>query len=351
MHSLSKEYIKSIKLDASHAKTISAIGVYKGREDLFTRQFPETLKSLKKVAKIESVDCSNQLEGIVIDRKRVDGIVLETTNPSGRDEQEFAGYRDALNHIHQNWEVLDFDINTIKSLHSIIFKYLPDEEGGRWKEKMNLIVEETIEGVRVRHTPVTPEKTPGAMDLLVERYHRALQEGNAPLVIIPLAIFDFLSIHPFWNGNGRVARLLTLLLLYKAGYKVGRYISIERIYKESGQSYYETLEMSSQGWHEGKHDIMPWLTYFWGVLIKAYKEFEERVGTVNRARGSKTAQIKLVVDRQIRPFSISDIERECADISREMIRKVLQDLRDEGKLRLEGVGRGAKWAKVQEGSI
>jgi len=183
---------------------------------------------------------------------------------------------------------------------------------------------------------------------MVKRHDDIVRAGEDPLITIPLAIFDFLCIHPFNDGNGRLARLLTLLLLYRAGFIVGRFISLERIFEETKETYYETLEGSSGGWHSGRHDILPWLTYFWGVLIRAYTEFEARVGTVTTGYGSKTEQIKLAIDRRTGPFAISDIERECPGISRDMIRHVLRQLRDEGTLRSTGVGRGAKWLKVQD---
>jgi Fic family protein len=158
-------------------------------------------------------------------------------------------------------------------------------------------------------------------------------------------VFDFLCIHPFLDGNGRVARLITLMLLYHFDYQVGRFISLERIFEESKDTYYESLEKSSRNWHESRHDIKPWLRYFWGVILRAYGEFEERVGTITKGRGSKTVHIQRVIDRKTGPFSISEIEAECSGISRDMIRVVLRKLRDEGILRLEGRGRGSRWVK------
>ena len=165
------------------------------------------------------------------------------------------------------------------------------------------------------------------------------------MVVIPLAILDFLCVHPFRDGNGRAARLLTLLLLYHFEYRVGRYISLERIFEESKETYYETLERCSQGWHQGKHNAYPWMDYFWGVLLRAYREFEERVGNIRTGKGSKTEQIRNAVERRIGPFAISDIESDCPWISREMIRLVLRQLRDERAIVLQGKGRGAKWIR------
>ena len=347
MNSLTNEYLDNLKFDSTQIASLRALGEYKGKQELFSHQSPETLDTLRNLAIIESTESSNRLEGIIVDRKRIQAIIKHSTKPRGRSEQEVTGYRDALALIHESWSALPFTINVIKQLHSIIYKYLPDE-GGIWKEHENIIIEKYPDGSkRIRFKPVSVKKTPEAMELLVERYKDFEKESRDPIIIIPLTVFDFLSIHPFQDGNGRMARLLTLLLLYHTGYEVGRFISLERIFEETKKSYYETLEISSQNWHEGKHDIYPWLTYFWGTLIRAYKEFEERVGVVKTGRGAKTEQIKLAVQRKVGPFAISDIENECPGITRDMIRHVLHQLRDEGLIHSTGVGRGAKWVKDQ----
>jgi Fic family protein len=300
------------------------------------------------VAIIESSESSNRLEGITAPRPRLEAIIFKDSRPSNRSEQEIAGYRDALALIHESAEHMDFSVNVILQLHSMIYRYLPSE-GGRWKTVDNHIVERNPDGSvgRVRFEPVPAFSTPQAMDDLVTRYRHAVDIDTVePLVAVPAAVFDFLCIHPFRDGNGRSARLLTLLLLYHFGYDVGRYISLERIFEESRETYYDTLEASSQGWHEGTHDIHPWLRYFWGVLLRAYREFEERVGTITTSRGAKSAHIRRVIDRKVGPFAISDVEAECPGISRDMIRVVLRRLRDQGVLRLEGRGRGAKWVVI-----
>ena len=212
----------------------------------------------------------------------------------------------------------------------------------------NQIVERNSDGSirRVRFKPVSAFDTPDAMGRLVENYSHAIYSLSVePLVVIPAAVFDYLCVHPFSDGNGRTARLLTLMLLYHFDYEVGRFISLERIFEESRETYYESLEASSQKWHESRHDIKPWLNYVWGVILRAYREFEERVGTITKGRGAKTVHIRRVVDRKVGPFPISEIEAECSGISRDMIRVVLRQLRDEGVLRLQGKGRGSKWVK------
>ena len=280
------------------------------------------------------------------DRLRIEGMVLRSSRPKGKTEQEIAGYRDALAFVHEHWGTLEFTQDTIQHLHRLVFRYLP-ENGGSWKGMDNYIIERSPNGKeRIRFRPTPAKETPEAIALMVAGFDALVRDGEDPLITVPLAVFDFLCIHPFDNGNGRLARLLTLLLLYRSGYVVGRYISLERIFEETKESYYETLETSSKMWHSSDHDIIPWMTYFWGVLIRAYREFEARVGTVTTGYGSKTEQIKLAVGRRTGLFAISDIERECPGISRDMVRHVLRQLRDEGRIRSTGVGRGAKWMKV-----
>ncbi len=270
-HSLDPIYLRKLSFSAEDASTLQRIGECKGRQALFVQQTPEVLESLRQVAIVESSESSNRLEGITAPRERVEALVLKTSMPATRSEQEIAGYRDALALIHESAEHMAFTVNVILQIHSIIYRYLPND-GGRWKMADNEIVERNPDGTlhRVRFRTVPAVATPGAMDLLVDRYRLAVDgERLDPLVTVPLAVFDLLCIHPFTDGNGRTARLLILLLLYHAGYDVGRYISLERIFEESHETYYETLETSSQKWHEGQHDVRPWRRYCWGVMLRA----------------------------------------------------------------------------------
>lgn len=251
-----------------------------------------------------------------------------------------------MNLIHENAEHMPFSVNVVKQLHSVLSRYVSDP-GGRFKPVDNDIVERRPDGtVRVRFRTVPAVATNQAMDDLVAGFDQAIDgESKEPLVVAPLAILDFLCIHPFRDGNGRIARLLTLLLLYRFGYQVGRYISLERDIEESKETYYEALERSSQRWHEAEHDPIPWLGYFWGMLLRAHRELEDRVGTIRGGRGSKTAQIRAAVQRRVAPFAISDLEDELPAISRDMIRNVLRQLRDEGVIEKRGEGRGTKWLR------
>jgi len=338
-------------LSQSQASSMKKIGEYQGKQALFARQTPEILQSLRDLAKVESTESSNRIEGVFAPHKRVEAIVLESGKPENRSEQEIAGYRDALAIMHESAEYLTLSISTIQQAHSVMYRYLP-EEGGSWKRKNNQIVDINPDGTRrLRFDPVSAGDTQESMEELVGHYGRAVDEGIEPLIAIPLTILDFLCIHPFGDGNGRVSRLMTLLLLYQYDYQVGRFISLERIIEESKATYYETLKHSSQRWHEGGHDPYPWLNYFWGVLLRAYGEFEERVGEIRTTKISKTEQIHMAVDRRVGPFAISDIERECPHISRDMIKLVLRDLRDKNVIVVQGKGRGAKWVRHEQAAV
>lgn len=347
MHSLAPEFLSGLRFDGLQIATLRALGEYRGKQQLYVAQSPEVLSGLRQIAVIESAESSNRLEGVVVPKDRLKSLIIKNAIPQNRSEQEVAGYRDALGLIHESAEHMHFAENVTLQLHSMLYRYMP-QPGGQWKATNIDIVEKQPDGsVRVRFQPVAAHLTPMAMHDLVSRYDTAASQHLAdPLVLVPLCILDFLCIHPFPDGNGRVARLLTLLLLYQFDYAVGRYISLERIFEESKESYYETLETSSQGWHEGKHDVLPWLNYFWGALLRAYKEFEERVGTIERGRGAKGDRVRNEILKRTTPFSISDIENDCPGVSRDMVRLVLRAMKGEGIIAPMGKGRSAKWQRV-----
>ncbi len=347
MHSFSPEFLARLSFTTDQVAALSALGEARGRQELFVHQQPERLESLRQVAVIESTESSNRIEGIFAPRHRIEALVLKPTAPRDRSEQEIAGYRDALAFIHESHAHMPWSENVLLQLHGMLYRY-HHAEGGRYKMADNLIVERRHDGTsRVRFQPVPALQTSQVMADLVKGYRGAVEPpGLQALVAVPLAILDLLCIHPFSDGNGRIARLATLLLLYHHGYTVGRYISLERIFEESKESYYETLERSSQGWHEGDHDPHGWLDYFWGAMQRAYREFEERVGVLSGGRGSKSELVRDAILRRLGPFAISDIERDCPGVSRELVRLVLRNMRDEGVLLLEGRGRGAKWRRA-----
>ncbi len=347
MKSLDPRLLDGLTLTPQHGSTLRALGEHRGEQELFRQQTPEALETLRTVAMVESAESSNRLEGVVAAPDRLRAVVLRDAAPADRSEQEIAGYRDALAFIHDSANHMPLTVNVIQQLHVMLYRYQPGT-GGRWKGTQNDIVERAPDGsiMRVRFRPVSPVATPGAVQDLITLWEQARDRQREPLLVIPLAILDFLCIHPFADGNGRTARLLTLLLLYRSGYTVGRYISLERVIEESRETYYEALEASSEGWHEGTHDPFPWLEYFWGTLLRAYGEFRDRAGRLMTGRGSKTALIEAAVERRIRPFAISELEDDCPGVSRDMIRHVLRRLRDEGRVKVSGRGRGARWEVV-----
>ena len=346
MPSLRPDYLGTLTFGAAEISTIHRLGESRGRQDLFVRQFAEQLETLRTHAVIESTESSNRIEGVVAPPGRVADLIIRHAEPRNRSEQEIAGYRDALQLIHELHGGIPFSVNVIRQLHQTLYRYQPGA-AGRWKGADNQIVERDAHGgiLRVRFDPTPAVATPQAMEDLTATYHQAVTGALAdPLVILPLAVLDFLCVHPFTDGNGRVARLLSLLLLYHFDYRVGRYISLERIIEESRETYYDALERSSRRWHDCAHDAHPWLGYFWGVLIRAYDEFEARVETL---KGSKGDQIRAAVARRTGPFGIADLEYDCPGVSRDMVRHVLRQMRTEGLVLVEGRGPGAKWRTTQ----
>src|SRR6185295_16668569 len=345
MPSLNQTYLSRLGFATGQMAATRQLGEARGRQQLFLVQVPEQLESLRQSSIIESSESSNRIEGVTAAPGRVAQLVVAHAPPRDRSEQEIAGYRDALQLVHDSHAHMAFVPNVILQLHSLLFRYLPNE-GGRWKPVDNEIHERNASGeiVRVRFRATPAVATPQAMQTLADDYARAVQaEGADPILVIPLAILDLLCIHPFRDGNGRIARLAMLLLLYHGDYRVGRYVSLERIIEESKETYYEALERSSIGCHDGRHDPHPWLDYFWGVLIRAYREFEDRVRSV---QGSKTSQIRAAVMRRPGPFAISDIETDCPKVSRDMVRLVLRQLKKENVITPTGFGRSARWRRV-----
>ena len=347
MKSLNPQFISSLNFTSAHLADLRKLGEYCGKQDLFRKKSKKALEILKQHSIIESVESSNRLEQITAPYQRIKGLINQSTAPQNQSEKEIAGYRDALNLIHESYEHMEISMNVIKQLHTIIYRFL-SEDGGSFKTTDNKIVERDSSGnvVRERFTPVSAIQTPQAVEILCKNYRDFLSHQNTdPLILLPLLILDFLCIHPFKDGNGRISRLLTLLVLHHHGYEVGKYISLERVFEESKEGYYNSLQKSSQDWHKAKHDPFPWMEYFWGILIKAYKEFEDRaihIKETTSGKGSKTEQIKFSIRKQIGPFSIADIQRDCPSISRDMIRHVLRQLRDQGEIQSQGIGRNAQ---------
>lgn len=347
MRSFEHEYLLEQPISQSMLMAVRAIGEHRGRQGLYLEQSPELLETLKRVAMIQSVESSNRIEGVTVAADRLEAIVAKKTTPKGRSEQEVAGYRDVLASIHANANRMILTPELILRLHGQMYARTPDK-GGRWKEKENAILEILPDGRQViRFRPVSALATPVFIEKLCTLYHQAMDRRQAePLLLIASFVFDFECIHPFWDGNGRIGRLLTLLLLYQAGYEVGRYISLERLIEESKETYYEVLLQSSHGWHEAKHDLRPWWNYFLGTLIAAYREFEERVGKIPTAKGAKREMVQHAVKRLPDRFRISELQRACPGVSYPTLKRALEDLRRQKKVRCLGRGRDAEWERI-----
>ncbi len=325
------------------------IGEFRGKEALYRVQVPQILETLRQSAVIQSTESSNRIEGVIIpEQKRLKALIENRTQPLDRSEQEIAGYRDVLGTIHASFKDIPFSANIVLQFHRDLFTYTTDP-GGNWKSTDNTIEEKHPDGTSyTRFKPVAAWQTPQAMEQLHRGYQNMLEETSSvdPLIAIPAYILDFLCIHPFRDGNGRMSRLLSLLTLYQSGYLVGRYISLERVVEDTKETYYDALYRSSQGWSEGKHNLAPWLEYFLGVmLLTAYKDFEKRVGAVENAKGAKAAMVIASIEKLPLSFTISDVVALCPTVGIDHIRKTLRFERDLGHLRSEGLGPRAKWIK------
>jgi Fic family protein len=317
----------------------------KGRQELFTRQTPQKLKVLREHALIESAVSSNRIEGVEVDKSRIGTLMFGKPALRDRDEEEVRGYRDALKLIHESGAKLPITETTIKKLHKLCRGDIWD--AGQYKEKDVDIIQTYADGrSRVRFKSVPARQTAQAMAEMVELWQRGLREKWVhPLVLVAALNFDFLCIHPFRDGNGRVSRLLFLLGCYHCGLEVGRYVSLERIVEDNKERYYEVLEQSSQRWHQGKHDAWPTLNFLLFMLTQACKEFEQRVGQIKSPRGAKTELVEHAIESTVGEFVITDLERACPGVSRDMIRLLLRDLKATGKIECLGRGPGAKWRK------
>ena len=317
----------------------------RGRQELFTRQSPQKLKVLREHALIESTVSSNRIEGVEVDKSRITTLLFGKPALRDRDEEEVRGYRDALKLIHENGAKLAISEATIKTLHKLSRGEIWD--AGAYKEKNVDIIQTYADGrSRVRFKTLPAKDTPKAMAEMIELWQRGMHEKWVhPLVLAAALNLDFLCIHPFRDGNGRASRLLFLLACYHCGIEAGRYISLERIIEDNKERYYEVLEHSSQRWHEGKHDPWPAMNFLLYILTRACKEFEERVGLMTSPRGAKTEMVEHAIETVSGLFGITDVERLCPGVSRDMIRLVLRELKTAGRIECLGRGPGAKWRK------
>ena len=340
--------IKEQKWDSDVVGLIAAIYKYLGKQELYLKQRPDELDKLVEIAKIQSTQSSNAIEGIVTTNTRIKQLVEEKTTPKNRDEEEIAGYRDVLNIIHESFDVIPITKNYILQLHKILCSHMNNPIAGQTKTVQNYISATYPDGhTEVLFTPLSPFETPEALERICEEYNRVI--GNLevePLLAIPVFIHDFLCIHPFNDGNGRMSRLLTTLLLYRSGFYVGKYISLEAKIAKNKDLYYEALGQSQDGWHEAKGDVVPFIKYLLGTVLAAYKEFEERFAII----GAKLPAIEMVrkaAENKIGKFSKQDIRELCPSLSISSIENSLRTLVKEGDLMRGGSGKATYYVRVK----
>lgn len=319
---------------------LTQIHEFKGEQNLFVEANSDTLTQLVEVAKIQSTEASNKIEGIYTSDERLKKIVLDKTTPRTRNEQEIAGYRDVLATIHESYEYIPLRPTMILQLHRDLYKFSGMSIGGNYKNSDNVIAETDSAGNRfVRFQPVPAWETPEAIDFACKAYDEAVQSGADPLLVIPMFILDFLCIHPFNDGNGRMSRLLTLLLLYRSGYIVGKYISIEKVIEQSKETYYETLQQSSVGWHENQNDYAPFVRYMLGVIVAAYRDFSSRVQVLVTSGMSKPDRIREIIKDTLGKITKAEIMEKCPDISQVTVQRTLIELQKKGEIIKLGGGR------------
>lgn len=342
-----KKFIAGLEsIPATTSWYLADISESKGKQELYTKQSPQRLKSLKEHALIESAVSSNRIEGVEVEQKRIGTIIFGKALLHDRSEEEVRGYREALNLIHLQGPRLPVTEVTCKKLHSLIRGEIWD--AGKYKEKDSDIIEKRMDGTSsIRFKTVPAKKTDLFMEGLINSWSECAQEAMIQQVVA-LAAFnlDFLCIHPFRDGNGRVSRLLMLLQCYHAGIEVGRYVSLERLIEQNKERYYETLKLSSEGWHEGKHNPWHYINFVCFIIRSAYEEFEERMRQMPQPRGEKTLLVKKAVDGFSGDFSVADLQRKLPGVSVDMIRRVLKDMQAEGDVRCLSRGRSAKWRKT-----
>jgi Fic family protein len=320
---------------------LTQIHEFKGQQNLFIEAKADSLAELLEIAKIQSTEASNRIEGIITTEERLKKIVREKTMPQTRSEREIAGYRDVLTTIHENYDYIPPRPGMILQLHRDLYKFSDKAIGGSYKNADNVIAEEHADGTKtVRFLPVPAWETAEAMNSLCEAFNDAInsQEMDA-LLLIPMFVLDFLCIHPFNDGNGRMSRLLTLLLLYRSGYIVGKYISIEKLISDSNENYYETLQQSSYGWHEGENDYAPFVRYMLGVIVAAYKDFSARVELMGNKEFSKPDRVREVIKTTVGKITKAEIMAKCPDISQITVQRTLNDLLKSDEIIKIGGGR------------
>ena len=346
MRTFNYENLARSKWDSETINLLAQIHEHKGKQELFLIRKPAVLDKLVEIAKIQSVEDSNKIEGIITTAVRIKELMNEKTIPKNRDEEEILGYRDVLNTIHESYEYIPISSNYILQLHRDLFKYSEKGIGGRYKNTQNSIVEKTEDGNTIeRFKPLSPYETPVAIEQICDGLNKALDKGEIDsLLLIPIFIHDFLCIHPFNDGNGRMSRLLTTLLLYRQGYVIGKYISLESKIEKNKDSYYGALEKSGLGWHENEENPVPFIKYILRTILAAYIDFEERIDYVDE----KVPTIELVrnaVDSKLGKFTKSDMMELVPSVGKATIENMLKRLMNEGYITRHGKGKATFYVK------
>ncbi len=326
---------------------LSALHEFKGKQELYIEAESDVLTALLDIAKIQSTKASNKIEGIYTSDERLEALVMEKSEPRNRSEEEIAGYREVLTAVHDSYEYISVLPNNILQLHRDLYSFSSNDTGGKYKNTDNVIAESGKDGKqRVRFAPVPAFQTAEAMETLCSEFNSALERSEYdPLLLIPMFVLDFLCIHPFNDGNGRMSRLLTLLLLYRSGYIVGKYVSMEMLIEKTKETYYEVLQNSSTGWHENSSDYTSFVKYYLGVLLKGYNEFQDRIEHLKYRRLSKADRVKAIFDKKLGIIKKSDITSFCPDISETTIERTLKELLESGFVEKVGKGRATGYVK------
>ena len=348
MRNFNYSKIKDIKWDSEILSLVASIYRYQGKQELYLKQRPNELEKLIDIAKIQSTESSNKIEGIVTTSVRLKQLLEEKTTPRNRNEQEIVGYRDVLDIIHENFDVIPISRNYILQMHKILYSHMNNPLAGKTKNVQNYISATYPDGhSEILFTPLSPFETPGALDLICDEYNRVI--GNfevEPIIMIPIFIHDFLCIHPFNDGNGRLSRLLTTLLLYKNGFYVGRYISLESLIAKDKAAYYEALNKAGMNWQNGNEDVVPFIKYLLKIVLAAYKAFDNRFSIVEN-KLSAIEMVRKAVSQKLGRFTKQDIRELCPSLSISSIEGSLRKLVEEGELRREGVGRSTKYIRLK----
>ena len=340
--------IREQKWDSEILGLIAAIYKEAGKQEMYLKQRPEELEKLVEIAKVQSTEASNAIEGIVTTSTRIRQLVEEKTAPRNRDEQEIAGYRDALNIIHENFDAIPITRNYILQLHKVLYSHMNNPMAGQTKSVQNYISATYPDGhTETLFTPLAPFETPEALERICDEYNRVVGNMEAePLIVIPIFIHDFLCIHPFNDGNGRMSRLLTTLLLYRNGFYVGKYISLEAKIAKNKDLYYAALRQAQEGWHEGTEDAVPFIKYLLGIILSAYRDFEERFSLVEQKKPALET-VRQATLSKIGRFSKQDIREFCPALSVSSIEGALRKLVASGELKREGNGKSTCYYRLK----